>query len=102
MMLSARISVVFFTTLAAANSNADLKNDLSGYLLRAEACGLSGVVLVAHGDDVVFTAAYGWADKKHAIPMKADSVLEVGSISKQYTAACILRLADQHRVRLDA
>lgn len=62
---------------------------IQGYAERGE---FSGTVLVAERNQVVLQKAYGLAERQHNIPNKAETVFRVGSISKQFTAAAILRL----------
>ncbi|NUS38777.1 MAG: serine hydrolase [Lysobacter sp.] len=45
--------------------------------------------------------AYGQADLERGVPNTVDSVFNVGSVAKQFTAAAILLLADEGRLRLD-
>jgi CubicO group peptidase (beta-lactamase class C family) len=47
------------------------------------------------------TRAYGAADLEHAAPMTAATPTEAGSVSKQFTAAAILLLAQRGKLRLD-
>ena len=49
----------------------------------------------------VFSAGYGVADLEHAVPITADTIFEPGSVSKQFTAAAVLLLAQQGRISLD-
>ena len=49
----------------------------------------------------VFTAAYGMADLEHNIPLTPTSILEPGSITKQFTAAAILLLAQDGKLSLE-
>jgi CubicO group peptidase (beta-lactamase class C family) len=50
------------------------------------------VVLVARGTNVLHQRAYGQADLERAVPLQTDSVLDIGSTSKQFTAASVLLL----------
>ena len=50
------------------------------------------VVLVARGDDVLLEKAYGLADLEREVPLSPRSVFDIGSTSKQFTAACALLL----------
>jgi CubicO group peptidase (beta-lactamase class C family) len=43
---------------------------------------------------------YGAADLEHDVPFTPDSVSEGGSVSKQFTSASILLLADQGKLKL--
>lgn len=49
----------------------------------------------------VFSAGYGMADLEHSIAITPDSVFEAGSVSKQFTAAAVLLLAQQGKLSLD-
>ena len=51
------------------------------------------VVLVAKGEQVLLQKAYGLADLEREVPLAIDSVLDIGSTSKQFTAASVLLLA---------
>lgn len=48
----------------------------------------------------VLRAAYGVADLEHNVALTPDSVLEAGSISKQFTAAAVLLLAERGKLSL--
>jgi CubicO group peptidase (beta-lactamase class C family) len=52
-------------------------------------------------DQPVLSAAYGMADLEHGIALTPDSVLEPGSVSKQFTAAAILLLAQDGKLSID-
>ena len=57
--------------------------------------GFSGVVLVARGDSVLFEKAYSPLTGK---PVRLNSKFNIGSMSKGFTAAAILRLRSEHRL----
>lgn len=59
---------------------------------------LWGTVLVAKGDEVVLLKGYGFADYK-AKPCAPDSLFELASMTKQFTAAAILRLEQQKKLK---
>lgn len=65
--------------------------------------GVPGVsVALVRGGEVVWSAAYGYADLEHNRKMTVDSVYRVESISKSVTAWGVIRLAEQGLVDLDA
>ncbi len=45
--------------------------------------------------------AYGMADLEHDVPNRADTIFEAGSVSKQFTAAAVLLLAQDGKLSLD-
>jgi CubicO group peptidase (beta-lactamase class C family) len=48
----------------------------------------------------VLHAAYGMADLEHRVALAPDSIFEAGSVSKQFTAAAVLLLAEQGKLSL--
>lgn len=60
-----------------------------------------GAVLVARGDQVVFRQAYGMADRAAGEPNRVDSRFRLASVSKQFTAAAILKLQDDGVLSVD-
>ena len=61
----------------------------------------SGVVLVTAKDKVIYKKAFGYADREWKIPTTIDTKFEIGSLTKQFTAAAILQLAEQKKLFLD-
>jgi CubicO group peptidase (beta-lactamase class C family) len=61
----------------------------------------TGGVLVAKGDQVLFRQVYGYADRSLGKPLKLDSRFRLASVSKQFTAAAILRLQDDGVLSVD-
>jgi len=59
------------------------------------------VVSVSRGGRTVLERAYGSAELEHGVPLTPRSVLEAGSVSKQFTAAAIVLLAGDGRLSLD-
>jgi D-alanyl-D-alanine carboxypeptidase len=59
-------------------------------------------IAVVRGGEPVVLKGYGFADVENDVPATAETVYRIGSITKQFTAAAILRLAEQGRVSLDA
>lgn len=57
--------------------------------------GFSGVVRVDHGGETVLSAAYGLADRRHALPMTVDRQLAVASGSKAMTALIVAVLIER-------
>lgn len=70
----------------------NLTMKLEEYMAHAEKAGFSGSVLVAVKDKVILSSGYGMADKEREIPFTADTVSTIGSITKQFTGAGILKL----------
>lgn len=61
----------------------------------------NGNVLVTDQGRVVFEKSYGMADLAKKKPLDRNSVFELASVSKQFTAAAILLLQQQGRLSID-
>ncbi len=62
------------------------------FLTRLELFGFNGSVLVAQGDRILLHNAYGVAAVARGIPNSTRTVFSTGSVTKQFTAAGILKL----------
>jgi D-alanyl-D-alanine carboxypeptidase len=67
----------------------------------ADAGRFSGSVLVARDGKPVFKRSYGLANREWETPAGDDTRYRIGSITKQFTAAAILQLAEAGKLRLD-
>jgi len=60
-----------------------------------------GVALVAQHNKVLYNRAFGMANMELNVKMQPDMVFEIGSMTKQFTAVCLLQLMEQGKLRLD-
>jgi CubicO group peptidase (beta-lactamase class C family) len=74
---------------------------LDDYLRRVEAFGFSGSVLVARQGRILLDAGYGYADEERGEPYLATTQFDIASVSKQFTAAAILELEREGRLRVE-
>ncbi|MCL2775357.1 MAG: beta-lactamase family protein [Oscillospiraceae bacterium] len=61
----------------------------------------SGACLVSGGDGVIFSAANGLANRDFNIPNTIDTMFDTASVTKTFTAAAILLLAEKGLLQLD-
>ncbi|MCH9726758.1 MAG: beta-lactamase family protein [Planctomycetes bacterium] len=66
---------------------------------KQSAVGLS--IGMALGDQIVLAKGYGTADLELEVPATEQMVYRIGSITKQFTAAAILLLAEEGKLKLD-
>ncbi len=59
------------------------------------------VAAVAKGKDTLLLEAYGKSDVEGNVPMTVDTIVPLGSDTKQFTAAAILQLRDAGKLGLD-
>jgi CubicO group peptidase (beta-lactamase class C family) len=76
--------------------------DVDNVFARWDSASLPGCTVgVSRDGRPVLTRAYGMADLEHGIANEPDSIIEGGSLSKQFTAAAVLLLVQQGKLALD-
>lgn len=73
---------------------------IEAYLQKAAANGYHGSVLVARQGIVLLENGYGFADRETKRPQTAETVFSIGSITKQFTAAAIMKLESLEKLHL--
>ncbi|MDC0674522.1 serine hydrolase domain-containing protein [Nannocystis radixulma] len=66
-----------------------------------EAYAAQGYLVIAEDGKILFEKAYGEADRARGRVAGLDTRFRIGSLTKQFTSAAILQLAEQGRLRLD-
>ncbi|MCB1613711.1 MAG: serine hydrolase, partial [Xanthomonadales bacterium] len=56
--------------------------------------GPGAVVLVARGDEVLYRGARGLANVELGVPLAPEQVFRIGSVTKQFAAATVMKLID--------
>src|SRR5580692_297959 len=62
--------------------------------------GFSGSVLVAGKGTVIFEKGYGYKNKKENAFNDSNTIFQIGSITKQFTSAIILKLEEKNQLSL--
>jgi len=62
---------------------------------------VSGTVLVARGDEVLFHRSYGQANREHGVPNRPETRFGIASITKPMTVVIAVRLMEAGELRLD-
>ena len=98
------IAILFLTLLLNTNCG-QTKNEnsekLDEYLSELENVGFYGSVLVEINGEKVFSKGYGFSDVEKQIKNSPTTVFDIGSITKQFTAAAILKLEMQGKLSTD-
>src|SRR5512144_2122137 len=55
-------------------------------------------ILVVHDGSVLFRKAYGMANLELAVPLQPEHVFALASLSKPFTAAAVLKLAEEGKL----
>ncbi len=101
------LAIVLVTVSRIATAKPDKETEgpigaaIDGYLSRLESYGFSGSVLVARHQKVLIQKGYGLADRTRDLPVTADTAFGIASLDKQFTAAAILRLEMQGKLKVE-
>lgn len=74
---------------------------IDAYAGRLEKLGFAGVLVVARDGKTHLSRGCGFADRENRRRWTSRTVSDIGSITKQFTAAAILRLEEQGKLRVD-
>jgi CubicO group peptidase (beta-lactamase class C family) len=93
--------LVSFATVVAAQAPtiAAAERFVQAELARQRIPGLS--VAILRGDTLELARGYGYANLEHHVRATDSTVYQVGSVTKQFTAAAVVMLAEQRRLQLD-
>jgi CubicO group peptidase (beta-lactamase class C family) len=94
------LAVIVLTVLCAHNANADeVDNLIRAEMKRTGIPGLS--VAVVRKGRVVKAQGYGYANVELNVKATKDTVYEIGSITKTFTATAVMMLVQEGKLRLD-
>ena len=97
-----KIIVIIFLFPLAVFAQKNYDSLLDNYMQAQVAVyDFSGAVLVAQKGKVIYEKAFGMANREWNIPNTVQTKFRIASITKQFTAAAILQLAEQGKLTLD-
>ncbi|CAN5530840.1 serine hydrolase domain-containing protein [soil metagenome] len=77
----------------------ELGRKIDTHLIGTTTKGFSGVVLIVKDRHVILAKGYRMANRDRKIPVTIDTVFDIGSLVKQFTAAAILKLETKGKLR---
>lgn len=84
---------IAMTLIANAQTSESLSNKIDRiyeiYTKNTPGC----AVAIVRNDSLIFSKGYGMASLPYNVPISVETTFQIGSVSKQFTAYCILRLA---------
>lgn len=99
---TATLAFLLLPQLAAAAHAAPAVNidrDVTATLHRFSVPGAA--IMVIEKGRVSFVRAFGWRDMERKLPVRPNTFFEIGSITKQFTAASILQLQEAGKLNID-
>jgi CubicO group peptidase (beta-lactamase class C family) len=88
-------------SVAAPNSS-DALARIDQRLVEASADGSGFAVIIERNGEVIFRKGYGFANREKGVAFTTETIAQIGSISKQFTATAALTLVHQGKLSPDA
>jgi Beta-lactamase class C and other penicillin binding proteins len=101
---TARILTLFFVAFITATNAFAQQNvqKIDGLLKQYYDYGqFNGSILVAEQGKIIYEKGFGMANMEWAIPNQPDTKFRIGSVTKQFTAALVLQLVEEGKIKLD-
>ncbi|MFM9984673.1 MAG: serine hydrolase domain-containing protein [Flavobacteriales bacterium] len=92
---------VFFLSSFGFSQNSDLSERLDAYMSQMNEKGLSASVICVKDGSVLLKKGYGFSNQEDKVLNTSTTVSTVGSITKQFTAAAIMKLVSQGKISVD-
>lgn len=87
--------------MSLSDSEKTTKDALNSYLTSLELNGdFSGQILISLEDKVLIDRSYGYSDIENKIRNLNTTTFAIGSVTKQFTAAAIVKLAEENKLSL--
>ena len=101
---AALFAVALMTFSSVAWSDDAIEQRLDQLLTRAtQEDGKPGIaVAIQRGTQVIYSKGFGYADLEHRVPVTAETVFPIGSITKTMTGLAIAQLVVAGKIDLDA
>jgi CubicO group peptidase (beta-lactamase class C family) len=98
--LAAFMAIALSTAGAQASGGdvAAVRARLDARMRQLADSGWSGAIVVARNDTVLLESGYGLANRDQKIPFTANTIAQVGSLTKQFTATAIAQLMHERRL----
>lgn len=58
-------------------------------------------VSIVNDQEIIFSKGYGFSDTENKVPMQAETIFSICSISKLFTSVAVMQLWEQGKLRLD-
>lgn len=87
-----------FTNYGQVITEHEAYKRVDGYLSEIEKIGFYGSVLIELNDETLISKGFGYSNKEKLIKNSPNTVFDIGSITKQFTASAILKLEMQGKL----
>jgi CubicO group peptidase (beta-lactamase class C family) len=83
----------------STSPNDSIEQKVSNIDAYLTASGVTGGLLIARNGIILLSKGYGWANEEAKTPITPNSIFNIGSVTKQFTGAAILKLEEQRKLK---
>lgn len=94
-------TLIVLVTILTKTATAVEKNIYTPWIQKVAETEFSGLILVVKGDSILLEKTFGLANREREIPYRENTVFNIGSVTKQFTAAAILKLQESGKLVTD-
>ncbi|MFD2568254.1 serine hydrolase domain-containing protein [Pseudotenacibaculum haliotis] len=91
-----KIILFFILTISLLPVNAQIAKKLDSVAKVYVSKGFNGNLLFSRNDSILFTGNYGYRDLNYKVPLNNETLFELASVSKQFTALAIVQLVEKN------
>ncbi|WP_262694517.1 serine hydrolase domain-containing protein [Kordiimonas aquimaris] len=93
--------VICLTYTPSYADDTDVVRELDAFITQeTERDAFSGTVLLAKGDEVIYSTARGLASKRFGVPNNLQTKFGLGSLNKTFTAFSVMQLVESGQIKL--
>ena len=96
---TAHAQTVTVSSITENRSAENIQTTLADYFQKVAGLGFSGAVLAVKDGQILLRDGYGWADEKRQIPNTPETIFDIGSITKVFTAVAIMQLEEKGKLK---
>src|SRR5215831_8459009 len=94
--------LLLFVAFTNANAQQPTSSEIDAIFSDLQTAGSPGCVLgIYRNGEIIYEKGYGLANLEQNVPITPDTVFDIGSTSKQFTAASILLLEKQGKLTVN-
>ncbi len=89
-------TILIFSLFSSCNSSTQKNENKADQILEqlSSESGFSGAIHISSGQDILLSKGYGLCDRESELACTTESLFDIGSVTKQFTGAAILKLEE--------
>ena len=96
---TAHAQTVTVSPITEYRSAENIQTTLADYFQKVAGLGFSGAILACKDGQILLRDGYGWADEKRHIANTPETIFDIGSITKVFTAVAVMQLEEKGKLK---